>query len=139
MFHNRQRAYFCVLLSSSILGINNSYKHKLKAGSDSTMWTKGCQVKRILHTARFKINLEHKNYFHVWHTSFFKNQWKQSEGEIRRKQGYSPWSSNCFLFCVQLPQQSWVVSWRCQERLASPAPHRITTHPFTYSWNGLNS
>lgn len=66
-------------------------------------------------------------------TQAFKNKWKQSEGEIRRKQGYSPWSSNCFLFCVQLPQQSWVVSWRCQERLASPAPHCISNTSFHIS------
>ena len=138
MFHNRQLAYFWVLLPCSVLGtgnaINTNERLALALPCEQTV----CQVKRILHTTRFTMNWEPKNYFHVWHTNF-KNQWKQSEGEIRRKQGYSPWSSNSFLFCVQLPQQSWVVSWRCQERLASPAPQRITTHPFTYSWNGLNS
>lgn len=64
-----------------------------------------------------------------------KSQRKQLEGETRRKQGYSPWSSNCFLFSVQLPQLSWVVSWRCQERLASPAPHCMMSHPYTIKKN----
>lgn len=71
-------------------------------------------------------------------TYFDIRDYKTTAGRwTRRKQGYSPWRSNCPLFCVQLPQQSWEVSWRCQERLASPAPQHTMSHPHTFKRSGL--
>lgn len=49
--------------------------------------------------------------------------------EIRRNGGYSPWRGNRVLLCGHLPQQSWRVPWRCQERLASPALCQHHTPP----------
>lgn len=109
----------CTQLSASITDETNT--------TEELPWEQRTGKRNFIHW-RFKSKYE--NRFSCPTHKAFKNQWKQSEGEIRRKQGYSPWSSNCFLSCVQLPQQCWVVSWRCQERLASPAPHCICNTTF---------